>query len=95
MTNGNEARRLVALGRHDLAAAIVERVGADVQVEPAGSGYDYFVAREVGGGGHFLVTDEDGRAGAFDVAVYTGLREEARRAGITGPLKVWARYELY
>jgi adenine-specific DNA-methyltransferase len=57
--------------------------------------YTYLVGKNERNEGYFIIWKGDGVVGQLDVDTYRDVLAEGKRAGLTAPLHVYARYEIY
>lgn len=101
LTKTIDARAVMSMKKEDLVDVVVtshweasRRGGANLR-RLEEEGYQYLVAQDEVGDGYFLIWSGDGAVGSLDIESYKVVSAEAKRAGLSPPFHIYARYETF
>lgn len=101
LTKTIDAKTVLTMQRDELLDVVLtshwetQRRSAPNLTTVAVNDYQYLIGTDAAGEGYFLIWDDGGPVGSLTSATYQKVVAEAKKAGVSAPYHVYARYEMF
>jgi len=101
LTKAIDAKTVLTMQRDELIDVVLtshwetQRRSAPNLTTISSGEYQYLIGTDASGEGYFLIWDDGGPVGSLTAATYQKVVTEAKRAGLSAPYHVYARYEMF
>ena len=101
LTKTIDAKTVLTMQRDELIDVVLtshwesQRRSAPNLTTVSGDDYQYLIGTDTSDEGYFLIWDDGGPVGSLTSATYQKVVTEAKKAGLSSPYHIYARYEMF